>query len=274
MVIKRGPRKEPKKPKFSLIGFSSGPGIHGQRLPEESSKPNKARKKRLFGFLHDHSVKNTIWENSARKISRITAELQRNGVHAPRITYAKGQALITEGWTNTISNSIRASINNVGRTLKENPNLNQKRKNKLLIEASKRIKSLLSKSARQIGKMHAIGYRHEHPHWDNFVFRGSQVGIIDFKYAQKMEIDWGSAKKISGFFLGDHYTLYGEFYDLELEVVRNLLPTSAIPLWNRYFNYDIERQKFMERVINQYPISPATKKAVLQKIVEGIYGDA
>ncbi|MDD4983674.1 MAG: hypothetical protein PHH82_02415 [Candidatus ainarchaeum sp.] len=90
---------------------------------------------------------------------------------------------------------------------------------------------------RELGKMHALGVEHGHPHFQNATYKDGKVYFIDFSLAKRKQIDWSDPANIFRAFREDymcilynHYEYFGEKRILALleEIINNYPTTQKI----------------------------------------------
>lgn len=108
-------------------------------------------------------------------------------------------------------------------------------------------KNLLEKVAELIGKMHAAGIEHLHPHQGNIVVsRKGRLGLIDLSLASKRKVDWKSSQSIYLAFKEDYSTLNRAF--------------------GAFLRSSQETKNFFEKIVSKYPASKKVKAAVFDSI--------
>ncbi|MDO8634467.1 MAG: hypothetical protein Q7K34_04220 [archaeon] len=211
---------------------------------------------RRRGFL------STFASNRERtqRVLEIVNMLQRNGIYVPRIRavdYAKG-VLHFEHGGRTFGNLMEGTKKKNRKKKKAIP---QKSTDPNSPESQRKRQTLrvLYKVFRMMGKVHALGVCHGHPHEENIVIRGNRVGLIDFKLAsaEKPRELWRlPAQEIVNFFSSDYSRL-------EKDLLTNVLSMPGAPFGRRELV-----KKLFSAMVNRYPCSMEMKKEVLRQIDE------
>ena len=110
----------------------------------------------------------------------------------------------------------------------------------------------LAKAARALGRTHAAGVQHMHPHFGNIVVKGNKVGLIDFKRAKIVEVPWTHPSTIYNAFEFDLFWIHRVFEKYSREQ-------------NRPF-FQAQKKRFFEIMVKNYPCKPEVKKALLEII--------
>ncbi|MBU0636277.1 hypothetical protein KKE06_04600 [Candidatus Micrarchaeota archaeon] len=204
----------------------------------------------------------------------IATWLQRKGIWVPRISAVdyKNQIIEFEPGGKTQSAFNRSLIDLeytlVGLHGTERNECIQKIKAKQKILAGR-----LAKIFRMIGRVQAAGVIHGHPHFGNIVFRGNQVGLVDFKLAER--INWNAlfsksagkpptdeiiALRIVNAFTPDYHYLSRIIKPLNWGIYR--------PKWTK-----AEIKKMVGRLVQHYPCSNRIKELVATHILEGWFAE-
>ena len=237
--FKRGPRVSPRKLDLSQEW------TRGNRLEKGSSTKEKpvysvstrrqlllSRRRKILGRNRDFLFHTTAPKTQLEIISL----LSKNGIYVPRLTAIDIQGKIFE---------FEYGGKRLSRRIDE-----MLRKNKL-DQTSRSISELLFKAFRMIGRVHSLGVCHGHPHSNNIVVRGNQVGLIDFKYSRQVPKEiWKNPDHIFFNFKSD-YNYLSKFLKL-------LVSPQELQLFKALFS----------RLVARYPCTQEIKTQVLKKILD------
>ncbi|MFH1391251.1 MAG: hypothetical protein ABIH20_02995 [Candidatus Diapherotrites archaeon] len=246
MAIKRGQRRPPKETDY-ILPLEVKPiktGSEGGVLGYSVRAPSEARRKGLHGYIGTpDGIPKSRKINPANQIIEITRELQKHGIHTPKITRRNNEQLTYED----AGKNIGEVISGLSR-----PNISKLNRNKV----KQRIKKLLSAFARQLGEMHAAKYSHGHIASRNVTVKGSKVSIIDLKYAKKQNVDWTSTSSIFNAFIADYEHLIN--YRTLHFLTNGIGPRETF--------------KFLKRMVSRYPASEQIKRRVFAEILHHFEG--
>jgi len=257
-MLKRGQRRPIKNTDYHLP-VEQKPRVRG-RVRYSARAPKEARKKGIHGHISSPDGIDThqhVQINSADYIIKIATELRKHGVNVPHITHRNGEQLTFEDAGPTID----SVVGKIGG--REYPSKGRGTEP----TGRTRISKILSAYARQLGKIHALGYLHGHPHSENFAVKGNKVSVIDLKDIKKHNIDWSNANEIYRTFSNDYNFLLlgGKGLAVFEESMRIYVYTRGIG--GEKFKQK-ETFRFLSRLISRYPTNDKVKKEVLAKILE------
>jgi tRNA A-37 threonylcarbamoyl transferase component Bud32 len=129
----------------------------------------------------------------------------------------------------------------------------------LLSNNPKSTEKLLSQAFELIGKVHARGIMHGHPHMNNFFVKDGKVWLADFKLAERVSPDWNSAEDILHTFRKGHGRLGSV-----LRGASNLLEASPL---SKSPNSAKLRRTCLEIMVSQYPCSEEVRQEVIERLL-------
>lgn len=115
------------------------------------------------------------------------------------------------------------------------------------------INKLLDSAAKSIGIMHASNVIHGHPRLHNLVPVKSQCGIVDFKMASVVKINWQNLGDIINNTNNDIMHLCGSWNEVEKHHQRN--PVIVRMIWRR-------KKRMINLIVDEYPIPQNLKEEI------------
>lgn len=107
-------------------------------------------------------------------------------------------------------------------------------------------KDFLANTADMLGTVHRLGVSHGHPHIGNIILvgeRGSDVGLIDYDRAKRVDVDWADPMSVTSAFKEDYQHLNAFLFS-----GRGELDTPHYQLTPR------DARPFYERLVGHYPL--------------------
>lgn len=181
----------------------------------------------------------------------IVLYLQRNGVFVPRIhSIDQGNNLLHfgSGGFTIYQRMMKMAARHIKKARGEGRHLPLKTAFEIITSnkvESREIRGWLFKAFRMIGRVHALGVSHGHPHPKNIVVQGNKVGLIDFKQAKVVPNSiWAEPEKIKRKFHEDY---------LKLALTSDLF-------------FQKGKKRLFSALVARYPCSQAVKEQLLRLI--------
>ena len=116
-------------------------------------------------------------------------------------------------------------------------------------------RSVAEQAAVLLGKMHALGVTHNHPHEGNFTWRRGKVGLIDFKFAKKASFKQLMRSPLRFHEANVSYRPANDYHEFS-SLLRQVLGFKTLK----------QQLPFFKMLVDQYPLTEKQKKNRLEQI--------